>query len=822
MLNLLAIRFLQRKKMSSSIQLSERINTYFVTNNVHINKNGSITVIYQLTPINILNLDEEDFEGISWHYYELLKQLPAHTEIQFLYDKYEKSNQDPSGAFSSSKDPDVEYLAKKRSEQINNSKYYNIDIFLSITFNHLVEKTKHRAPFSTYFLDGGKPPKINKPSFLRDVEEVNSLCETIESNFSYANPYRLNTTQIIKLLSNFYNFESDFQEDVYVSDEYFTRDLFKYAYGVDKTGFSIGKDLVSVISMYELPTSIVCPIIVDNNLKSPLHTFLSIKGDFRFIINAGKADQQKAPFMLDKQMKVFKSLASFNSLSKRKAEELEGFDGQSGLIEDIELEEDLLFEMSISVLFKSESKEKAKRLEDQFLSAFSAFNGSKAIVESQDSLNVFMGCAPGNFLNSPRYFPIRGSGLSTLLNLTSEFKGHDSGVTYKNRDGKVVLYDIFNSETNYNGFIVGPSGKGKSFTMNDIVKKYYEQGVRFVILDVGGSYKKLIEQFKGDYVDISIDDPTYIDPFFYYNPNYEEGKNYASNISIIQSFLEIMLLKSDVDQTDLPKDHKGVLNKTIESFYKGKTEATNIHEYYAYIRESDDFFNDDVTVRNYALRVIEYYTNSFKAFFNPNNKNKLSVASDKSLICYDLVGIESLPDLQPLFAFLITNTVTTINNKNKDKFIFVMDEAWKFLQQSERIAQYAEEALRTFRKMNGSIILITQNIRDLEAGRIKDAMVNCNTKWLLHHDKDHDVVKDSLNISENELRAFRNLEFNSKNRQLMISSNSEPVVVSIVFSQHDMLMSSTKPSDLKKIDEYREINGGSLIKAVDQIVKENL
>jgi hypothetical protein len=809
--------------MNNSSQLPERINTYFVTDNVHINKNGALTAIFQLSSINELNLDENDFEGISWQYYELLKQLPAHTEVQFLYDKYLSKNEDPSNKFSVNTDEDVKYLSDIRSEYINSTNYYQTDVFLSVTFNHLVEKTKHNVPFSTYFLDNKKPVKLTLPNFKRDLEELNSLCETIENYFSYASPYRLNTTQIIKLLSNFYNFESDFEDEVYVSDEYFTRDIFKYSYGVDKTGFSIGKNLVSVISMYELPTSIVCPILVDNNIKSPLHSFLNIEGSFRIVINASKADQSKAPFMLDKQMKLFKSLASFNSLSKRKAEELEGFDGQTGLIEDIELEQDLLFDLSINVLFKSESKEEAKKREDQFLSAFSAFNGSKAIVEAQDALNVFMGCAPANFLNATRYFPIRASGLCTLLNLTSEFQGHESGITYKNRNDKVIMYDLFHDDAvNYNGFIVGPSGKGKSFTMNDIIKKYYEQGVKFVILDVGGSYIKLVEQFKGDYVDINVNNPTYIDPFYYYNPNYNEGENYASNIALIQSFLEIMLLKSDIDQTDLPKDHKGVLNKTIELFFKNKHEKTNIHEYYQYILESDDFFIDDVVVRNYALRVIEYYINSFKSFFDTNNENKLSLESDKSLVCYDLVGVEGLPDLQPLFAFLITNTVSSINNKNKEKFIFVMDEAWKFLQQSERIAQYAEEALRTFRKMNGSIILITQNIRDLEAGKIKDAMVNCNTKWLLHHDKDHEVVQESLNISDNELRAFKNLKFNSKERQLLITANKEPIVVSIAFSKHDMLMSSTKPSDLVKIEEYRELNGGSLIKAVDQIVKEDL
>ena len=39
--------------------------------------------------------------------------------------------------------------------------------------------------------------------------------------------------------------------------------------------------------------------------------------------------------------------------------------------------------------------------------------------------------------------------------------------------------------TNRNKFVLGPSGSGKSFFMNHLVRQYYEQGTHVVLVDTG-------------------------------------------------------------------------------------------------------------------------------------------------------------------------------------------------------------------------------------------------------------------------------------------------------------------------------------------------
>jgi type IV secretory pathway VirB4 component len=68
--------------------------------------------------------------------------------------------------------------------------------------------------------------------------------------------------------------------------------------------------------------------------------------------------------------------------------------------------------------------------------------------------------------------------------------------------------------TNRNKFILGPSGSGKSFFTNHMVRSYYEQGTHVVLVDVGHSYKGLCDLVKGYYFTYSETKPIRFNPFF--------------------------------------------------------------------------------------------------------------------------------------------------------------------------------------------------------------------------------------------------------------------------------------------------------------------
>src|SRR5699024_2460864 len=75
--------------------------------------------------------------------------------------------------------------------------------------------------------------------------------------------------------------------------------------------------------------------------------------------------------------------------------------------------------------------------------------------------------------------------------------------------------------TNRNKFILGPSGSGKSFFTNHMVRQYYEQGAHVLLVDTGNSYQGLCSLIHarthgedGIYFTYEESDPIAFNPFY--------------------------------------------------------------------------------------------------------------------------------------------------------------------------------------------------------------------------------------------------------------------------------------------------------------------
>ena len=93
--------------------------------------------------------------------------------------------------------------------------------------------------------------------------------------------------------------------------------------------------------------------------------------------------------------------------------------------------------------------------------------------------------------------------------------------------GKPVHLDISDlpmkngTITNRNKFILGPSGSGKSFFTNHMVRQYYEQGAHVLLVDTGNSYQGLCSLIHarthgedGIYFTYEESDPIAFNPFY--------------------------------------------------------------------------------------------------------------------------------------------------------------------------------------------------------------------------------------------------------------------------------------------------------------------
>ena len=132
-----------------------------------------------------------------------------------------------------------------------------------------------------------------------------------------------------------------------------------------------------------------------------------------------------------------------------------------------------------------------------------------------NQLELFMDCFPGNgYAFNPDYDLFLTLSDAALCFFFKEHlkESEDTPLTtyYTDRQGLPVCIDITGKEgkkkmtDNANFFCIGPSGSGKSFHMNSVVRQLLEQNTDVVMVDTGDSYEGICGYYKGTYIALSL------------------------------------------------------------------------------------------------------------------------------------------------------------------------------------------------------------------------------------------------------------------------------------------------------------------------------
>lgn len=189
-----------------------------------------------------------------------------------------------------------------------------------------------------------------------------------------------------------------------------------------------------------------------------------------------------------------------------------------------------------------------------------------------NQLELFVSSFPGNCfqLNKDydRFLTLSEAALC-LMYKESQVKGDESPLKcwYTDRQGVPLAVDTTGKEgkvkytDNSNFFVLGPSGSGKSFFMNTVMRQYYEQDTDCVIVDTGDSYEGLCNIFEGTYISYSKERPISMNPFKVteaeYNENFNEKKGFLRS-------LIFLIFKGNKAPTKLEET---IINQTITEYY---------------------------------------------------------------------------------------------------------------------------------------------------------------------------------------------------------------------------------------------------------------
>ncbi|MFQ5650326.1 MAG: VirB4 family type IV secretion system protein [bacterium] len=791
----------------------------------HVRKDGAISIVWKVDAGNALRFTEPDFQGYTAQMTKTINLLPPYTQIDFLYDKYETHWDAHLKSDLTTNRPEIVKLMEIRRREIGVRAAYTLDVYLIVTFNHLIQ---YKAPMrQDFFLfNRNKFAQLTRGKFEQDGRHIENTAALIENELRCFSFSRLSGNDITDLLKSYYNLTHQ-PAELNVRREQFNGDLLYKNFSSKYDDLVIGLDHMLVASMIELPDKAVNPIEVDKRfLRSPLECFLSLPFRLRLAVRMEKMPHDKARTYITLNKLINKP--RFNNLASMKMIELDGDEnGQvyPGISNLIEFEKDFLADISLTLMTWHPDKVRLAERQERIISAFTRFFNSRGMIEyGQDALNAFLSCAPGNY--PYRRITVRGAHLGHFVNLSDHYKGMNSGVPLINTNDAPVYYDLFSTENaNYNSLIVGPSGKGKSFFCNSLIFNYIAQGVQVIALDLSGSYKPLADVLRSDYIQIDRRKPNYLDPFHYFNPlsHQHDSPEYLETLTYLQSFLNLMV-KEESDTKYMSKDKKAVIYDALEKFLQARHGgAINIHTFWNFLRENgDNIFEDDTTFYRYVVKTLSYYLekSALKIYFDPGNQNHLSISRDKpvDLIAFDLKGIEKEIELMPLYSNLLSMLVMNALHRDFKRFLFILDESWKALESSEIIYGLVRETGRTSRKHFGSVAALTQNIKDLQQGDLgASVLTNSYSKFLLPHSgEDVETAIQVLDMTRAEQRAFRNL----KEHEILLSREGEPIIFRIPFSKQDYWIWTTRPDEVHKRNQQMRYDK-NVISAISALAETN-
>lgn len=337
-----------------------------------------------------------------------------------------------------------------------------------------------------------------------------------------------------------------------------------------------------------------------------------------------------------------------------------------------------------------------------------------------------------------------------FLNNTGNYKNDKSGVMYNSRLSNVPLYvDLWDEKReniNARNFtIYAPTGFGKSFNANHIIASNYSQGYKQVIIDLGGSYKKLSALFPNDTAYIT----------------YEQGKSLGVNpfdieeltTDVLEDLVEFIGVHyrrggevSEMEKTSFRK---------IIKYYYTKSSDFSLPNFVTFIADNEEllqvldieeaFFNR----KEFLHLLSEFIGQGAYSFLYQKTENDLgSQLINKKIIIFELDQARENQLLLTVLLQLISTTINEVIWKDKStKGMILFDEVAEQLQWDGvlRRIQYYFQAIR---KQNGAVGMILQSESQLPENSLSKAIVENTQILYVLSAKDYRALQKRYGLSE--------------------------------------------------------------------------
>ena len=752
------------RNMLKATTLERKFPLLAVENGCIISKDADITVAFRVELPELFTVTSAEYEAIHSAWYKAIKVLPDYS-IVHKQDFFIKENYQPD-----TERDELSFLSRSFERHFNERPFLNHYCYLFLT-KTTRERSRRQSDFSTLCRGRIVPQEIaDRETAMKFIEAVGQF-ERIMNDSGFITLTRLAVPEITGQDGKAGIIEKYFS--LSQTDTTCLKDI-----GLYPEEMRVGDDILclhTLSDVEDLPEKVGTDTRFEKlstdrsdcrlSFAAPVGVLLSCNHVYnQYIFIDDHAENLKTFEQTARNMQSLSRYSRANQINKEWIEEYLNEAHSKGLVS---------IRAHCNVMAWSDDREKLKRIKNDVGSQL-ALMEAKPRHNTVDVPTLFWAAIPGNagdFPSEESFHTFIEQALCLFIGETS-YKDSLSpfGIRMVDRlTGKPVHLDISDlpmkngTITNRNKFILGPSGSGKSFFTNHMVRQYYEQGAHVLLVDTGNSYQGLCSLIHarthgedGIYFTYEEKDPIAFNPFYV-----EDGIFDIEKKESVKTLILTLWKRDDEPPTRAEEVAlSNAVNLFLEKIRRDSSIKPSFNTFYEFIRdEYQDILKEkrtrekDFDVWGF-LNVLEPYYKGGEYDYLLNSDKQLDLQS-KRFIVFELDNIKDNKVLFPIVTIIIMETF--INKMRKLKGIrkmILLEEAWKAISK-EGMAEYLRYLFKTVRKFFGEAVVVTQEVEDIISSPIVKGTIinNSDCKILLDQRKymnKFDEIQALLGLTDKE------------------------------------------------------------------------
>ena len=811
-----------------------------VENNCIISKFADITAAYRVLLPELFTLTGEEYEALHGAWLKALKVLPDYTVVHkqdfFIEERYTAPEEGSERSF----------LARSYERHFNERPYlrHTCYLFVTKTTPERIRQTSASSVLCRGFI---------VPREMRDTDAVTRFLEAAEQMERILNDSglvrveRLTEAEIVGtaddagLLARYFA----------LSDE--RRPVVNEDIRLDPGTMRIGDKYLSMHTLSDLdvlPQSVATDFRYERlstdrsdcrlSFAAPVGLLLSCNHVYNQVIFLDDHDETLK--RLEASARNMNSLAAYSRSNAINREWIEMYlnEAHSQGLRSVRCH--------CNVMTWAESESELKRIRNDVGSQL-ALMGCTPHHNTVDVPVLFWAAIPGNEAD----FPAEESFYTFLDQALCLFNGETNyrsslspfGIKMSDRlSGIPIHLDISDLPmkrgviTNRNKFILGPSGSGKSYLTNHLVRQYWEQGAHILLVDTGNSYQGLCSLIHaktkgrdGVYFTYTEEAPIAFNPFYVEDGVYDVEKRES---------LKTLLLTLWKRESEEPTRSEEVALSNAVNLYLSKLRTDrsivpSFDTFYEFVEtdyrrllEQKRVREKDFDLANF-LNVLEPYYKGGEYDYLLNSDKQLDLL-DKRFIVFELDNISSNRTLLPVVTLIIMETFISKMRRLKGvRKMILIEECWKALT-SANMSAYIRYLFKTVRKYFGEAVVVTQEVDDIISSPIvKESIINnADCKILLDQRKylsKFDGIQRLLGLTDKERAQILSINLSNDPKRLYKEvwiglGGVQSAVYATETSAAEYLCYTTEESEKMQVMELAGKLGGDIEAAIRQLARE--